>query len=420
VKRQLFTELRHCGLNPIPRHGSLLLSLLTALAACGGRTSLGEETDLLPSASGRGGGTSVAGSAAGGASGSGIAGAGLGGGGVAGIAGSGSAGTTSGGTAGVPSAGAAGVGGAAGMPNVPLWRKSTQAYCGTPGAALNRNPIWSDARGVYMLTSTGSTQSSIDFNAGTGWKLASQSQKGPSLPSLTGFVGGPLVEYGSSACAITLVDGSSSSCSAASSQVTSVSIVDAKLGYAVYQDRVLRYDGMFWTQWGPPLEAPSTYAWGVWASPETVVVVADEARIFLQQQGELRLQKGVPDGDYRATWGFAANDIWAANTIGQLVHYDGQGWSLAGTIGGECPGIRSLWGSDGVLFFATDHSVGMLKGTQVQSILAYPCDSPISVMGIWGNSKQELFIALQAFDEIESECGGIQLKWFDGSTVKPL
>lgn len=420
MKRQLFTGVRHRGLNPIPRHGSLLLSLFTALAACGGRTSLGDETDLLPSAAGRGGGTGVAGSAAGGASGSGIAGAGLGGGGLAGIAGSGSAGTASGGTAGIAGSGSAGISGAAGTPNVPLWRMSTQPYCGRPGAALNRNPIWSDARGVYMLTSTGSTESRIDFNSGAGWKLTSQSQKGPSLPSLTGFVGGPLVEYGSSACAITLVDANSTSCSAASAQVTSVSIVDAKLGYAVYQDRVLRYDGMFWTQWGAPLAAPSTYAWGVWASPETVVVVADEGRIYRQEQGELRLQDGIPAGDYRATWGFAADDIWAGNNLGQLVHFDGQSWSMAAAIGGECLGIRSLWGSDGVLFFTTDHSVGMLKGSEVRLLLDYPCDSPVSVMGIWGNSKQELFIAVQAFDDIDGKCGGIELKWFDGSTVKPL
>jgi hypothetical protein len=271
------------------------------------------------------------------------------------------------------------------------------------------------------LSSIGSSVSSIDFNAGAGWMLINQSLKGPSLPSLTGFVGGPLVEYGSSVCAITFVDGKSNSCSAASSHITSVAIVNAELGYAVYGDRVLRYDGAFWTQWGSKLEgSDSAYAWGVWASDKTVAVVADAGMIFLQQASELRLQTDVPSGDYRAVWGFASNDIWAGNSLGQLVHFDGQSWTVAAKIGGECPGIRSLWGSDGVLFFTTDHAFGMWKDGAAWLLAEHPCDSDLSVMGVWGSSKQEVFFALQAQGQINGTCGGVQLLWFDGTDVRPL
>ncbi|MEO6598283.1 MAG: hypothetical protein ABIQ16_00315 [Polyangiaceae bacterium] len=361
-------------------------------------------------ATGRGGGPGVAGTLTSGATG--IGGGGTGGGGTGG-------GGIGGGSTG---GGSTGGGGTAGTPNVPpLWRMSTKAYCGAPGATLNRNPIWSDTRGVYLISSTGSTESSIQLNAGAGWQLSKPSQKGPSSPSLTGFVGGQLVEYGSSTCAITFVDGKSSSCSAASSQVTGVSIVDNKLGYAVYRDRVLRYDGALWTQWGPALEGVDRpYAWGVWASNDAVAVVADAGKIYLQRGAGFQLQPGVPDGDYRAIWGFAANDIWAGSSKGDLLHFDGQSWSIAARVDTGCPAIGSLWGSDGVLFFTTARAIGVLKDGNVELLADYPCDGSLSVKGVWGEAKQEAFFATQDDEQIDSTCGGIQLSWFDGTMLRPL
>jgi hypothetical protein len=158
----------------------------------------------------------------------------------------------------------------------------------------------------------------------------------------------------------------------------------------------------------------------VWASKETVVVVADAGKIFRQQGTTLRQELNVPDGDYRAVWGFSATDIWAGNQGGQLVHFDGTSWSVGLTLPTDCPGIRSLWGRDGTLFFTTDHSFGMLRGDELRVLADYPCDGSRSVMGLWGNSKEEVFFATQANDQIDDACSGIQLSWFDGATVKRL
>ncbi|HEY3254255.1 MAG TPA: hypothetical protein VGJ91_09915, partial [Polyangiaceae bacterium] len=243
----------------------LLLPPLTVLAACGARTGLEGVSDRSPSTAG--GGAAAAAPA----------------GGMGGVASS-AAGTSG-----------AGIGGTAGVPSVPLWRMSTQAYCGQ--GYLNPNPIWSDARGVYVLSSSWSPSIDIQFNGGTGWTLSDETGLGPALASLTGFVGGPLVAYGTGRCAISFVQGNANACNAMFSQIIDVFTVDAQLAYAVYQDRVLRYDGASWTQLGPPLESVTT-ARGVWASAETVVVVAEGGKIYLLQDGQFRLQKGVPAGDY--------------------------------------------------------------------------------------------------------------------------
>lgn len=319
-------------------------------------------------------------------------------------------------------AGIAGVSGATGTTTgTSPWRKGSKAYCAQGGDLLYRNPIWSDARGVYLITSTGSASSRIDFNDGSGWIHLTTLQKSPANPALTGFSNGSLVAYGSSACAITFVDQNATRCSAASSQITSVSIVDSQLAYAVYKDRALRFDGTFWTQWGEPLNGHgATAAWGVWASKDAVAVVAGEDEIFLQEGMKMQLQTGFPHGDYRAVWGFGPNDIWVANELGQLVHFDGQSWSVVATVPGACPAVRSLWGKDGVVFVSTDHTVLALKNRALQVLADYPCDGQRSVMGLWGNSTDEVFFASQTVDPLDASCSGIRLKWFDGKTVSPL
>jgi len=276
---------------------------------------------------------------------------------------------------------------------------------------------------VFVVTSTNSTDSRIDENGGSGWKrLTDDSRVGPSNPFLTGFPDGPLLEYGNSACAISFVEGTAKHCSGAGSRATAVSIVDSRLAYAVYDDRVLRFDGSFWVQWADVLSGGGdpTYAWGVWASKDTVVVVADAGKIFRQQGPTLQLQAAVPPGDYRAVWGFGATDIWSGNQLGELVHFDGQSWSVAAKLPGECAGIRSLWGHDDTLFFTTDHAFGRWRLGVTEILGDFACDGPQAVMGVWGNSKEEVFFATQANERVNEACSGVLLIWFDGTAVKQL
>ena len=404
-----------------------MLSFLSMLAACGGRASLNDDAGRsTPAPSGgtsagaRGGSTSVAGSSAAAAASADVGGSA----GVADAGGGRSADTSGGGNSGSLGGSSSGVGGAAGMPNdTPLWRSSTEPFCPPPGSVLNRNPIWSDARGVSVVTSSSSTDSRIDSNDGSGWKrLTEDSKSGPSNPSLTGFPYGPLVEYGNSACAISFIEGTVNRCSGAGSRATAVSIVDAQVAYAVYDDRVLSFNGSFWVQWGGVLSGKDdpTYTWGVWASKDTVVVVADAGKIFLQQGMKLQQQAAVPAGDYRAVWGFGATDIWAGNQLGELVHFDGKNWSVAATLPGECAGIRSLWGRDDTLFFTTDHAFGLWRAGVAQILGDFSCAGSSSVMGVWGNSKKEVFFATQVTELIDDACSGVELFWFDGTAVKAL
>lgn len=318
---------------------------------------------------------------------------------------------------------AAGEGGETSRPVKTPWRMSSTPFCGTPGVELNEGALWSDSRGVYLLEASAPGRARLEFNAGDGWQTLLASHSSPNLAALTGIWRGPLIEYGSSACAIAFIDGKQMTCSAASSQVSSVFMVDDQLGYAVYGDRLLRYDGTLWTQDGPKLEPANqgqAIARAVWASTDTVVIAANAGRIYLGTGPQMDLQADVPDGDYAAAWGFAPDDLWVGNDAGQLVHFDGEHWKVGATLPGDCGAIRSLWGSDGVLFYATNHSFGYLEHGRPKALADYGCDSTITVKGMWGNSNREVFFATQDYQMLDAPCARIELSWFDGSALNPL
>jgi hypothetical protein len=386
---------------------------------------------------GRGGFAGIGGLGTGGAGRGGAAGmsgtgtGGTGRGGSAGTSGSGTGGVGRGGAAGTSGAGGALVcgsasGGFAGATGIPSsWRLSDYAYCAPPGTVLGHNPIWSDGSAVHLVTSTSSAEATIQRNSGDGWAPRTFSVTGPAAPGLTGFVGTsafPFVVYGTSSCPIRFVDSTAAygTCYPASIHVTGVSVVSKQLVYAVYQDHVLRYDGLDWTHWGPALPGTSVQAQAVWANTDTVVVAANQGQVYLANGGELHLQSGLPNEDYTAAWGFGSRDIWVGNDAGQLVHYDGSTWSATAQVDISCSGIRSLWGSKDTLYFTTEHAMGMIKGGAVQILHSYDCDSTTTVLGVWGNSNEEVFFATQDRTNINGCCAGVSLLWYDGDSMGPL
>ena len=336
-----------------------------------------------------------------------------------------------------------GASGSSGSGAHPLWRESSQPFCSdsTPWGGLLK--VWSDARGVFVLGTLGGLPT-ISANTGSGWNTTYTWPRDNILPSdqlwgaegvgLKGFVKGPLIVYNAPTlpgysgfgCPIEFIDGAVASCSGAQS-VRDVAVVNSNLAYAVYQDRVLRFDGNFWTQLGGPLPgdgAASLFGPSVWADASTIVVVADGGVWVIPSGGDPVLQKGLPEVSFGAVWGFGASDIWIGNVEGQLYHYDGVAWSLKASIPGDCGSIFKLWGSEGSLFVLTPNLFGRWDGSGITTLSSLACDffldGTAQFDDLWGNSPSEVFVVLENRTPGIAGCGPTHVQWFNGSVVSPL
>jgi len=364
------------------------------------------------------------------------------GGGAAGAAGPSSVGGRGGGAAGAGGVGlggrggaATGGGGGAGTSGKPLWRQSQDAFCPKINGSSFLD-IWSDERGAFVLTSDAKTRPAIWSNLGTGWKITFDWPGDTNIlyqGGLKGFANGPLVVYGGFPCGIQFVDGGSAECSGAASFVADLSVVSTGRAYAVNYDRLLQYDGDFWTQLGAALPAVG-WTSAVWADSSTVVVTANETYggglVFrMDSGGDPLLLAGLPSQvEPLAVWGFGASDIWVGGSQGQLVHFDGAGWSEAATIPYNASGPRSvsgtggigkikLWGTAGSLFAIAGNVFGHWDGTQFKVIDSLTGDAFFA--GLWGNSASEIFLAVHD-GQNSAACGPFRLRWFDGKVVSPL
>ena len=316
--------------------------------------------------------------------------------------------------------------GSSGSGSHPLWRESYQPFCSSPAVVVGSLNVWSDARGVFVLASLDSDPPTISTNTGSGWNTT---YAWPSYPpwmpegvGLKGFVNGPLIVYPGPGCRIEFIDGPVASCSGAQS-VRDVAVVNSSLAYAVYQDRVLRFDGSFWTQLGGPLQGgPGLpfFQQSVWADASTIVVVADGGVWVIPSGGDPVLQKGLPEVNFGAVWGFGASDIWIGNVEGQLYHYDGVAWSLKASIPGDCGWIYKLWGSEGSLFVLTPNLFGRWDGSGITTLSSLACDDTAQFKDFWGNSPSEVFVVLEDRTHGTAGCGPAQVQWFNGSVVSPL
>jgi hypothetical protein len=283
--------------------------------------------------------------------------------------------------------------------------------------------VWSDQRGVYVFAAD-TTGGHLHFNGGAGWSETFNGQDDYPPAWLTGFPGGSLIVYGYTLpCGIELVDNGVETCGAATSLVNSVFVANNTLAYAVTHNRLLWYDGNYWKQLGAPLDLSSNArAHAIWASSDTIVVVADESRVFLYRGATTvpEVQADLPSGDYWAAWGFGATDIWTGNYNGQLVHFDGTSWSLAWSASDICGGIQGMWGSQGILYFHTNNAIGVWKDGQARILTSFACSDTVRITSLWGNSPTEVFATIQDRSRDGTTCGQARVVWFNGKEFGTL
>ena len=275
----------------------------------------------------------------------------------------------------------------------PLWRNSYEAFSQRVGGFYPLvASVWSDDRGVFLLTYDDSSPPAIWANLGQGWQTSYTWPQGTSMVSspgkdgLRGFVDGALVTMGLSPCSIQFVDSQGARCSGAGREIVDVSIISANLAYAIYySDRILRFDGSFWTQLGDPLPPPATLVVGqlrtnaLWADATTMV-------------------------------------IWVGGSDGSLFHYDGAGWTLRGSLTADGYGIIKMWGIDGNLFMVTSTEFAEWDGSRVITLESLGSDQLYK--DLWGNSVKEVFVTLESYQDANNPI--FQVRWFDGSSIHPL
>lgn len=203
--------------------------------------------------------------------------------------------------------------------------------------------------------------------------------------------------------------------------VMDLAVVNRNLAYAVALDRLVQFDGSFWTQVGEgDIEGGAR---AVWADAETVVLAGAGAHIYAIQSGKDPVSlPGLPERmSFVAAWGFGASDLWVASADGQLFHHDGNQWSLKTSLdygGAKYPvGPRTrLWGQGGRLFVILGNLFGRWDGTRVEILDSL--DGKAYFEGLWGNSPSEVFLGVH--DPDLSHACPLRARWWNGKTVGPL
>ena len=320
----------------------------------------------------------------------------------------------------------------------PGWQQSTQPICETNQGWGLAFGVWADTRGVYALLAVGCNEladipcgkdgASLKFNSGSGWQLVHQFAPPPTATPgyvedvmylWSGFPGGPLLMSGTLAdqTGIYFVDGNNLAFQTAMPTTNGAFVADSDLAYVIDGMRLLKYSAGTWSTLGEatsPLQA-------VWADSQSVVVVGDNQTILMQTgDGPLTALPSVPAGNYTSVWAFGASDIWTGNSIGQLVHYDGNAWRAIPTGSIDPAGVRKLWGADGIVYFITDLEMGRWNSSSVDVLLERPAGTDFSAYpayytGLWGRSAQEVFVTMWDQRYLNYACGGNFMLWFDGS-----
>ena len=125
------------------------------------------------------------------------------------------------------------------------------------------------------------------------------------------------------------------------------------------------------------------------------------------------LDTTIAGGGIGDVWGSAANNVFAIGpALGEMVHFDGAGWSTVSS--GTPNGLNDMWGvSSGSIYasggnFAGTTNIEHYNGSSWSALAGVPSAQYLS--GIWGLSDTSLFVV--ATDG--------SLFHFDGSTWSPM
>jgi hypothetical protein len=316
----------------------------------------------------------------------------------------------------------------------PGWRNSTTPFCTEHYGLISGPRLWSDSQTTFALLEAGCNVladvpcggegTSLYANSGEGWRLLRRFEAGTRNKSLTGFPGGRLL-MSADDCQIATVDRAGNvSCSWRSpgpevEWVNQLFAVPGGRAYALLRSyhldalRVLELANGAWTEFAPVMTDPLTTT--MTAGPGALLVADYEGRVErATAPGPLTRIAGAPAGGYTAIWTFG-KDVWLANRVGELVHFDGTSWRVVPT--GIKDELWGLWGSDdGVLYFYSAGGFGRWNGKAIELFANGEGQPTLKwFSGMWGNSANEVFLSFNDRSMRDYACSGAFVLYFDGS-----
>jgi hypothetical protein len=315
----------------------------------------------------------------------------------------------------------------------PGWRQSTDRLCNANQGRETVSDVWVDERGVFAMVASGCSDTggipcgkegaSLKLNSGTGWKLYYEYTNGSFGDTRLwgGFPNGSLVTSWDYYYHLAFIDDQGiAELKGTDTQLTTVFVAGDQLFYFVDWSGLNQYSAGTWTK----VASPTGALQAIWADNQMVVAVGAAQTVLIGKGTSAPTQlQGVPAGVYTSVWAFGPDDIWLGNTAAQLLHYDGQRWEIHPTESRDVNGnggIVQLWGSDGVLYFATHVEFGRWNGTSVEMLLSPPADSDIGSFSaqfgrFWGTSAKDVFVPLRDSRYAQYACGGAFVLWYDGA-----
>lgn len=323
------------------------------------------------------------------------------------------------------------------QPDFPLgepgWKDSREPFCDVNQGRVAGGGVFADSRGVFALVNNECVPRgrdlpncspegqlaagvSLSFNDGHGWRpLLDAGAYG--VYDLTGFPDGPLL-LGQRECSAALfdLDEQSPRCALTGDSdwlARRSFVANDSLAYVLDAGALFEYRDGIWTTLAKDL--PEAIQ-ALWADDEIVYLAGEYQLYSLAPRGdaELRALPDAPAARYTAVWGFASDDVWFGNSVGQLVHYDGrsfrQGPIPVERNADEHPQITQLWGSDGELFFSSFFEFGRVT----QATAARETLVRVETLGFWGTSPRDIFIAVSDDEFTETACGAAFFLYFDG------
>ncbi len=315
----------------------------------------------------------------------------------------------------------------------PGWRDSRVPFCQTTHGRTVTSAVWADSRGVFSLgedahcdTLSVDCMESLDVpgvelrvNDGSGWQLLFATPQHVGADALFGLSSGPLVIAGTQGISF-FEDGTLTLRHAAGDDLFPVARVfttdDSVLSQ--HDADLLEYSAGTWTSTPTSLGRFGA----LWAS-EVLVLATDDHAIYRAPRGSSDFVplSGLPvAAHYAALWAFGPDDIWAGNSQGELLHYDGASWTTIPT--GLSESVAQIWGADGVVYFRTQRHFGRYEASRVALLLgpseAAPYD--LKVESIWGLGKSEVFVSLTDQALADYACSSRLLVWFDGQAFHQL
>jgi hypothetical protein len=188
------------------------------------------------------------------------------------------------------------------------------------------------------------------------------------------------------------------------------------VGGGVGSGKIAHYDGSLWKlMWEAKSQTNLAAMWGASATSLYVAGGWNQSGLILHYDGkDWKTTYSSADGELRAIWGRSDTDIYAASTLGALVHFDGASWEVLGSTNANSCYLKGMFGTPDQIFVTSscgiEHFDGVARG------LSYRWLENTSIEALGGCASKDLFaVGLKSSDESVAS-----VLHYDGQDWQPM